>query len=630
MSALVVEVDGRVLRLDGKSVYRIGRAIEADVVLTAGSVSRQHAELQMRDGTWTLVDTGSQFGTFVDEERVTDYGIERRIAVRCGPRAPGAELTIIPAEQYDDATATPSAPAPPPPIVAPGSLDEPTSIPSPSAPAVPPATPATNVVAPAAAVPGTERFAPQTPAAGVPVAGPPTPGPAPVAPAVPPPAYPGARPPGAPGLPPAVAGNDATQILAAQPAAPHPGAPGPAGGPAAWPPAQRTGPDLLLVAEGREHRFRHPAQITVGRRSDCTVVIGDPACSRVHGRVDAHPGGWSWTNLSNEGTYLEGRKITERRFDERVALRLGHPVAGPELTLVPILSAAEEERRIARRRWGRRLVVIGAIAAGLVLIAGVLGAAWLIGRDGDDGTTTSMAVLTDAERDIAKAATVKITADSRSLNNGQQLSYGGSGSIIRKDGLILTNAHVAAPESPGLVEQYGESVQIENPEFLLIHLTDGMTDTNSPAEFRARVVQTDGYLDVAVIQVYANADGSDLEDDLDLPTVPVGSSGDLRAGDDVTVLGFPAVARSEDSITVTTGVISTIINDPDLGPRSELDTDARIAPGNSGGMAINNDAELIGIPTALLPDLSSPVLSGRIRAIDAVKGLINRAEAAVD
>lgn len=623
MSALVVEVDGRVLRLDGKSVYRIGRAIEADVVLTAGSVSRQHAELQLRDGTWTLVDAGSQFGTFVDDERITDYGIERRIAVRCGPQAPGAQLTIIPAEQYDDAAATPSAPAPPPPVLPPGSLDEPTSVPAPAAPpTTPPTTPPTGVVPPAVAVPGTERFAPQAPASG------PTPVAPPVAPALPP-AQPGARPPGAPGLPPAVAGNDATQILAAQPTAPpgHPGQPGQPG-PAGWPPLQRTGPDLLLVAEGREHRFRHPAQITVGRRSDCTVVIGDPACSRVHGRVDAHPGGWTWTNLSNEGTYLEGRKVSERRFDERIALRLGHPVAGPELTLVPILSAAEEERRIARRRWGKRLVVIGAVAAGLVLIGGVLGAAWLIGRD-DDPETTTMAVLTDAERDIAKAATVKITADSRSLSNGQQLSYGGSGSIIRKDGLILTNAHVAAPESPGLEEQYGESVRIENPEFLLIHLTDGMTDTNSPAEYRARVVQTDGYLDVAVIQVYAKADGSDLDGDLDLPTVPVGSSGELRAGDDVTVLGFPAVARSEDSITVTTGVISTIINDPDLGPRSELDTDARIAPGNSGGMAINNDAELIGIPTALLPDLSSPVLSGRIRAIDAVKGLIDRAEAAV-
>lgn len=639
MSALVVEVDGRVLRLDGKSSYRIGRAIEADVVLTAGSVSRQHAEIRLVDGVWVLVDAGSQFGTFVDGERITEYGIERRIAVRCGPPAPGAELTVVPAEQYDDAAATPSAPAPAPPMPGPAQADAPTSVPA-APPAAPPAPQPTSVAPPGATPPGAtppgaDRFAPP---GAVPPAVPPAAGPATPAlgvPAAPP--LPGARPAGAPGLPPAIAGNDATQILAAAPRPAAPGQPGPV--------PQRTGPDLLLVVEGREHRFRHPAQITIGRRSDCAVVVADPACSRVHGRIDAQPGGWTYTNLSNEGTWLEGRRIDNRRFDERIAVRLGHPVAGTELTLVPILSAAEEERRIARRRWGRRLVVIGAAAAIVLLIAGVLGAAWLIGRDDDGdrradddssqgpgtGNDGSMDSLSDEELDAAKAAAVKITGDSRSLTTGEEFSYGGSGSIIREDGLILTNAHVAAPESPGLVEQYGESILIENPEYLLIHLTDGMTDTNAPASYRARVIQADGYLDVAVIQIYAEADGSDLDDELRLPTVPVGSSGELRAGDDVTVLGFPAVARSEDSITVTTGVISTVINDPDLGPRSELDTDARIAPGNSGGMAINNDAELIGIPTALLSDQGgSSVLSGRIRSIDVVKGLIDRAEAAVD
>lgn len=566
MVGLVAELDGRVLRLDGKTSYRIGRAIEADVVLTAGSVSRQHAEIRLVGGLWVLVDAGSNFGTYVDGERITEYGIEQRITVRCGPPAPGAELVIIPADQYDEVLAAPPAPpvAPPPPP-APASAPQPV----PDRPVAPPA------------------------------------------------------------AAPVMAGNEATQILAAAP----PSVPGQVG-----PPPVRSGPDLLLVAEGREHRFRHPAQITVGRRSDCTVVIGDPACSRVHGRIDAHPGGWTWTNLSSEGTWLDGRRVDRRPFDERVSLRLGHPVAGTELTLVPILSAAEEERRIARRRWGRRLVVVGAVAAGLLLVGGLLGAAWLVLRDDDSSTTagersssggpSSMDTLTNDELDSAKAAAVKITADTVDLAD-QPVSYGGSGSIIRADGLILTNAHVAAPESPGLAEQY-VGLDLRDPDFLLIHLTDGRTDTNSPAAYRARVVEADGYLDVAVIQVYARADGSPLGGDLSLPTVPMGDSDALRAGDDVTVLGFPAIARSEDSITVTTGVVSTVINDGTLGPRSELDTDARIAPGNSGGMAINNDGELIGIPTALLPDQGgSSVLSGRIRSIDPVKELITAAEAAV-
>ncbi|MEQ6903643.1 trypsin-like peptidase domain-containing protein, partial [Nocardioides sp. YIM 152588] len=412
------------------------------------------------------------------------------------------------------------------------------------------------------------------------------------------------------------------------------------------PPPARSGPDLLVVAEGREHRFRHPAQISVGRRTDSTVVVTDPACSRQHGLVQAVPGAWTYTNVSGEGTFHDGRRINTLRFDERTVLRLGHPVAGPELTLVPILSAAEEERRIARRRLGRRLAIAGAAGAVLVLLAGMVGTvAWLSGRDDTtsgravesrDGGATSADTggsdgLSRLDLEAAKAATVKISAESYFLNDPERspITYGGSGSILREDGLILTNAHVAAPESPGVAEQYGEDEAIANPEYLLVSLTDGMTDTSAPAAYRARVVEADGHLDAAVIQIFADAAGNPLSGDPGLPTVPVGTSADLRAGDDVTVLGFPAVAGTGDSITVTTGVISTVLNDPELGPRSELDTDARIAPGNSGGMAVDDGGELIGIPTSLYIDRSSPVASGRIRAIDAVKDLIAKAEAEV-
>ncbi|TYL45163.1 FHA domain-containing protein, partial [Nocardioides sp. BGMRC 2183] len=118
--SLLVEVDGRTLRLDERRTYLVGRAIEADVVLTAGSVSRQHAEIRPDGDGWVLVDRGSQFGTFVDGRRLSEIRIDRRVVVRCGPDAPGAELVLMPAELAGDtptpafAPAAPPAPTPPP------------------------------------------------------------------------------------------------------------------------------------------------------------------------------------------------------------------------------------------------------------------------------------------------------------------------------------------------------------------------------------------------------------------------------------------------------------------------------------------------------------------------------------
>lgn len=54
--------------------YSIGRALDCDIVLADASVSRRHAELEMRDRVVTLVDCGSTQGTHVFE-----HGRARRV-----------------------------------------------------------------------------------------------------------------------------------------------------------------------------------------------------------------------------------------------------------------------------------------------------------------------------------------------------------------------------------------------------------------------------------------------------------------------------------------------------------------------------------------------------------------------
>jgi putative serine protease PepD len=50
-------------------VYKIGRSPKSDIVLTDGSVSREHAELSdTSDGRYSIVDMGSSFGTFIMRE----------------------------------------------------------------------------------------------------------------------------------------------------------------------------------------------------------------------------------------------------------------------------------------------------------------------------------------------------------------------------------------------------------------------------------------------------------------------------------------------------------------------------------------------------------------------------------
>jgi putative serine protease PepD len=558
MQSLLIEVDGRALRFDVPRLLRIGRSIEADVVLAAGSVSRQHAELRPVEDGWVLVDSGSQYGTYIEGRRITEHRIDGPVIVQCGPPAAGSSLKVTP----DLATPAP-APAP-----APAPVSQPLSVPE----APPPA----------------ERPLGQTP-------------------------------------PPSMGGYDETFVLAAPPV----GLMGP--GPA------RTGPDLLVVAEGREFRFRHPAHLTVGRRPESDVIVTDPVCSRMHGQVSATPGGWTYRNTSQEGTYLNGRRIEQLPFVESVKLRLGHPVAGPELALVPILSAAEEERRFARRRRNRRLAVAGAVVAAVVLISAAITLPLVLLTDDDEpgggaeggspgSTSDTMGTLTDDELDSAKEATVRLSADTTDAT-GTPVSYSGSGSIIGSGGLILTNAHVAAPEAEGLAEQYSEDDQINDPDYILVALTQG-DDRPADPEYRARVVEADGHLDAAVIEIYADKDGNELDEDLDLPTMPVGDSDELRTGDDVTVLGFPGISQSG-AVTITKGVISTFLQSAEFGPRSEIDTDTRIAPGNSGGAAINNDAQIIGIPSAYFGDSGVPIVSGRIRPVNLVTDLIQSAMADV-
>lgn len=153
----------------------------------------------------------------------------------------------------------------------------------------------------------------------------------------------------------------------------------------------------------------------------------------------------------------------------------------------------------------------------------------------------------------------------------QHLVGQGSGFIVDKTGVILTNAHV-----------------VDNAGKVTVTLRDGRT-------FKGEVKGTDEVTDLAVVRIDPQGEA--------LPVAPLGDSSQLQVGDWAIAVGNPVGLDN----TVTLGIISTLGRSaakagiPDK--RVEfIQTDAAINPGNSGGPLLNAQGEVIGINTAIRAD----------------------------
>jgi len=387
---------------------------------------------------------------------------------------------------------------------------------------------------------------------------------------------------------------------------------------------------VLVTRLGNVQRiFPLGTRVRVGRDPQLELVTANPLVSReCHGVITSDATGATYTDMSRRGTYLNGKKLHgPLRITESVVLRLGDPATGEELGITPPLSSTEIDRNRDRRVLRGRVRMVAAAVVAIGAAAAI--AAFFLTGTGHSASSqsptplaggTPEAVLTHAE-----AATVRLLQGSPANYTGW-----GSGDILTSTGLILTNAHVAEPQAPGLAVAVGEpgSQLGANPQYLTVELTTG---PSSPvvARYRAKPVAVNGYLDFAVLQIYATTNGAPVNpDSLHLPYFTLGNDAAVQLDQPVTTLGFPGVAMS-DSITVTNGVISTFVPDP-LGhvsdPRFELETTARIAHGNSGGAAINNAGQLIGVPSLSIPGEGSDT-SWRLRSIAEASPLIAAAKA---
>jgi serine protease Do len=177
--------------------------------------------------------------------------------------------------------------------------------------------------------------------------------------------------------------------------------------------------------------------------------------------------------------------------------------------------------------------------------------------------------------DIARSV-VEIQA----LSDGQPVWHG-SGTFITETGFILTNAHV-------IDNRYDEY------DALGVAITE-TTDEPPTLQYIAEIVAVDYALDLAVIQITETIDGGAVSDEF--PPLPLGDSDEVEIGDAIRILGYPGIGG--ETITFTNGVISGFTADRAVGNRAWIKTDATIAGGNSGGLALNDAGEAIGVPTVV-------------------------------
>jgi S1-C subfamily serine protease len=203
-------------------------------------------------------------------------------------------------------------------------------------------------------------------------------------------------------------------------------------------------------------------------------------------------------------------------------------------------------------------------------------------------------------------ATVKLSIIVRGSVDGEaQLIWyaAGSGTVVSPDGLILTNQHLITPAGVDekLEELRAEFAAEEKTAELAVdagHFMIAISDGRHLPQPRyvAAVVAEDPELDLAVLKI----DGDERGDPLaaapgDLPVLPLGDSDTLNLGEPIHVFGFPRIGAG--SLTYTVGVVSGFLYEEEIDGTAWINTDAVTSGGNSGGAAMNERGQLIGIPT---------------------------------
>ena len=158
----------------------------------------------------------------------------------------------------------------------------------------------------------------------------------------------------------------------------------------------------------------------------------------------------------------------------------------------------------------------------------------------------------------------------------------GSGVVVRPEGVVATNYHVIFDgASGGFYQDIFFTLSSESAQAVSLN-----------TRYRLKPLLVDREQDLALLRVEPEGKaGAPLV----FPSIAMGDSRALQAGDELVIIGFPE--KGGLSVTVNRGQV----RGKDL-LKNWIKTDARIIHGNSGGAAVNREGGLIGIPTRVVAD----------------------------
>jgi serine protease Do len=255
-------------------------------------------------------------------------------------------------------------------------------------------------------------------------------------------------------------------------------------------------------------------------------------------------------------------------------------------------------------------------AAALIIVslsAGFAGG-WLGARNSGSTTVEKQQVVLKSQGQLISSianevspsvVSVEVTSQSRAVDGffgfggTREQQSAGTGFIIDKSGIIVTNRHVVPSGSTKINVTLSDGTKFENVELI------GRTSESDP-------------LDVAFLKI-TDTKGKELK------AARIGDSSTVKVGESVVAIGN---ALGQFQNTVTSGIISghgrNVTAGDATGSASEnlqnlFQTDAAINQGNSGGPLVNLDGEVIGINTAVAGDAQN---IGFAIPMNDVKGVI--------